>query len=306
MNNREKEIQQVYLNNEKQVLKDLKKIYQDAEKQIDDKIIQLLGRTDTENAASIAYQFEYQKALKAEIDSILDKLNSEQFTSVADYLNLCYEDGYIGSMYNFHGQGVPIITPVDPAQVEHALVKDTKLSESMYKRMGKNTKTMKAKISSSLSRGLATGSNYDDIAADISRQTKISQNKAVRIARTEGHRVQMSASMNAADTAQKKGARIVKQWDATLDARTRDSHARADGEIRENNEKFSNGLLYPGDPSGSAAEVINCRCALLQRAKWALGEDELNTLKDRASYYGLDKSKNFKEFKAKYLDVTKE
>ncbi len=105
---------------------------------------------------------------------------------------------------------------------------------------------------------------------------------------------------------QEKGARIVKQWDATLDARTRSSHARVDGELRENDEKFSNGLLYPGDPSGSAAEVINCRCALLQRAKWALDDDELNTLKDRASYYGLDKTDSFNDFKVKYLDATKD
>ena len=45
---------------------------------------------------------------------------------------------------------------------------------------------------------------------------------------------------------------------------------------------------------------------MLQRAKWALDEDELNTLKDRASYYGLDKSAKFKEFKAKYLDAAKD
>lgn len=40
---------------------------------------------------------------------------------------------------------------------------------------------------------------------------------------------------------------------------------------------------------------------MLQRAKWALDEDELQTLKDRAAYYGLDKTKNFEDFKSKYL-----
>ena len=34
---------------------------------------------------------------------------------------------------------------------------------------------------------------------------------------------------------------------------------------------------------GIASEDIHCRCALLQRAKWALDEKELNTLKERAS-----------------------
>ena len=74
-----------------------------------------------------------------------------------------------------------------------------------------------------------------------------------------------------------------------------------DGEIRALDEKFSNGLMYPGDPSGSAAEVINCRCVLLQRAKWALDQKELDRLKERASFYGLDKRKSFDEFNKKYI-----
>lgn len=52
---------------------------------------------------------------------------------------------------------------------------------------------------------------------------------------------------------------------------------------------------------GVAEEDINCRCAILQRARWALDEAELQTLKDRAAYYGLDKADSFNEFKRKYL-----
>lgn len=59
--------------------------------------------------------------------------------------------------------------------------------------------------------------------------------------------------------------------------------------------------MYPSG-FGIASEDIHCRCTLLQRAKWTLDEDELQTLKERASYYDLDKTKDFNEFKSKYLE----
>ena len=54
---------------------------------------------------------------------------------------------------------------------------------------------------------------------------------------------------------------------------------------------------------GSARNVCNCRCCLLQRAKWALDDDELKALQERAAFFGLDKSKSFYDFKQKYLKL---
>ncbi len=60
-----------------------------------------------------------------------------------------------------------------------------------------------------------------------------------------------------------------------------------------------------GMDRGDAPEMdINCRCCMLQRAVWALDEAELETLKERAEYFGLDKAETFEEFKGKYLTVT--
>lgn len=90
-------------------------------------------------------------------------------------------------------------------------------------------------------------------------------------------------------------------YNPTLDGKTRPEHRKLDGEIRELEEKFSNGLMYPCDRAGKAADVINCRCLVMQETRWALDEDELQTLKDRAAYFGLDKTKDFEDFKTKYL-----
>lgn len=87
-----------------------------------------------------------------------------------------------------------------------------------------------------------------------------------RVARTEVIRVSNQASWQGANAASEDhNLTIKKRWLATRDGRTRDDHAGADGQIAEMNEAFDVGgeqLQYPGDPAGSAANVINCRCAI--------------------------------------------
>lgn len=134
---------------------------------------------------------------------------------------------------------------------------------------------------------------------------KKAYNNAIRIARTEGHRIQNEAALDGQHEAKKKGADIVKQWDATLDSRTRPEHREADGQIREIDKPFDVGgekMQAPG-VGGSAKNVCNCRCCLLQRAKWALDDDELKTLQERAAFFGLDKTEDFNDFKQKYLKL---
>ena len=59
------------------------------------------------------------------------------------------------------------------------------------------------------------------------------------------------------------GIKLKKEWLATLDGRTRHSHAMLDGEQVDNDKKFSNGCMFPGDPNGPSWEVYNCRCTLI-------------------------------------------
>jgi len=57
-----------------------------------------------------------------------------------------------------------------------------------------------------------------------------------------------------------------KQWIATDDRRTRPTHDAADKQRTLLRQPFRVGsaeLLFPGDPRGPAAEVINCRCTML-------------------------------------------
>ena len=299
----EKEVLQAQLEQEKKVLKKLEENYADALAEINDKIANLLARQDA-NLAHVVYQVEFQKSLKKQVEVILESLRNNEFETISEYLTYSYEEGFVGAMYSMQQQGIPLVIPIDQEQIVAAIQHETKLSENLYTALGRDTKDLSKKIAGEISRGISGGMMYSEIARNIVAWGRIPKNNAMRIARTEAHRIQTQAAMDAQFKARDKGAEVVKQWDSSLDARTRDSHVRVDGEIRELDEKFSNGLLYPGDPSGRAAEVINCRCALLQRAKWALGEEELNTLKERADFFGLDRADSFEDYKKKYMQAS--
>ncbi len=311
MNKREKEVQQIFLDGEKETLKKLEENYQDALSEINEKIAILLGRDDAD-MQHVIYQVEYQKALKTQVQSILETLQTNEFETVSEYLTKSYEDGFIGTMYNLQGQGIPLIFPIDQKAVVNAIQHETKLSNDLYTAMGHDIKTLQKKISGEISRGISGGHTYSEIARNVSNWARIPRNNAMRIARTEAHRIQCNATMDACEKAKAKGADVVKQWDSSLDKRTRESHVRVDGEIRELDEKFSNGLMFPGDPNGGASEVVNCRCALLQRARWALGNNYTKWDSDapvsidddgETQFVNVDAA-SFKEFKGYYKDIT--
>lgn len=302
-------VQQQFLNKEETVIKRLKGVYGQSLKDITGKISDLdksigalqkaLADVDDDEIGDLAkaflgrranispaeaketlqsmlqskvYQKRYQEALKGQIDGIMDKMHSKEYKIVSDYLKECYEDGFIGTMFDLQGQGIPLCFPLDQEAMVRAVQLDSKISQGLYARLGEDVALLKKKITAQVSRGIATGMSYQQVARGLSAYTNIGYNNAVRIARTEGHRIQVQGTMDACYKAKEKGADVVKQWDSTLDGRTRESHAQVDGEIRELDKPFSNGLMFPGDPSGGAAEVVNCRCALLQRARWALDD----------------------------------
>lgn len=313
MNNRQKEIMQVQLNNEKAVLKELEGNYKDALDEIDDRIAYLLGRQDAD-MQHVIYQVEYQKALKTQVQSILEKLQANEFETVSAYLTKSYEDGFLGTMYDLQGQGIPLVFPIDQKQVVAAIQHETKLSGSLYEAMGKDIKTLNKQISGEISRGISNGAMYSEIARNIKGYARIPQNNAMRIARTEAHRIQCKATADAQFRAKEKGADVVKQWDASLDSHTRPTHRKLDGQIRELEEPFEvDGMeaMMPGG-FGRASEDINCRCAILQRARWALGNEYTKWSPDApvvvdddgTTQYAKIDAKDYDSFKKQYNQAT--
>lgn len=300
MNKRQIEVHKKLLNDEEDVLKRLEENYQKSLDEIQEKIKILQADELTQ---SKIYQLEYQRALEKQVTGILEVLKGNNFQTVNEYLKVCYEDSFIGTLYDLHGQGIPLIFPIDQEETATMIQKthnDIKLSKRLYD----NVDVLKDDVISEVSRGISNGYSWQQVTRNLTAYSDISLHRAKTIAQTEGHRVQQQSQMKTLEKAKDAGADVVKQWDSTLDSRTREDHQRLDGQIRELDEPFDvNGrkAMYPGG-FGIASEDINCRCCMLQRARWAMDEEELEELKRRAEFFGLDKTDDFEEFKNKFFE----
>jgi len=138
------------------------------------------------------------------------------------------------------------------------------------------SETTRENIRNTISRELANGESYGRMAQAI-RITPIYAYRSRVIARTE---VTGAANYAANEGAKRTGLAMKKVWISDQTDRTRHlprdrfDHLNANGQTVDMNESFLiqskfgvEPLAYPGDPNGSAANIISCRCGVGHEAK---------------------------------------
>lgn len=103
-------------------------------------------------------------------------------------------------------------------------------------------------------------------------KARMLQKKFNRYNTYQAQRLVRTESTNAANVGTLKSAEDIfsgqylrKEWISALDERTREAHLVANGQIVDQDKTFlvrGERLRHPGDPSASAANVINCRCSV--------------------------------------------
>ena len=124
-----------------------------------------------------------------------------------------------------------------------------------------NTKQM----SSKLLQGILNGDPVDKIAQSLIGIVSNNEAAAMRNARTMVTGAENRGRLDSYNELDEQGVIQKKVWIATPDDRTRESHLEIDGEEVDIGDKFTNGLNFPGDPSGDPSEVYNCRCTMVDR-----------------------------------------
>nr|DAP11430.1 MAG TPA: minor capsid protein [Caudoviricetes sp.] len=185
----------------------------------------------------------------------------------------------------------------------------------------------KKQITASVTSSILQGKSIKHMADDLQKRiTTMSRDSAIRTARTAVTGAQNAGRMDSYAAAEKMGIKLKKEWLATLDARTRHSHAMLDGEQVAQDKKFSNGCRFPGDPQGPPWEIYNCRCTLIAAVDGADTSDGLRRTRDglisdmtyaqweaskqgysgkQLSPYHMGSEKSAKDVTKKYIDSAK-
>lgn len=183
-----------------------------------------------------------------------EKMQAFTYGSVADVMGGAYK-ALFGPNYLFDSR--PAVS--------------TYLGE-VFNRMVRTPDEVYNVVAAAVAHGAGAGESIPAIADRVDQVLTITgnenwANRAVTVARTES-----IGALNAGRTdsfravADTLGGDFVQVWVATLDNRTRDAHLNADGTTAPVGEPFTvdgEDLMFPGDPSGSAENIINCRCSTL-------------------------------------------
>lgn len=127
----------------------------------------------------------------------------------------------------------------------------------------KDTRWNRQRLNAQILQGILQGESIPKLADRLAPMVDGNRAAAVRNARTAVNYAENQGRLDSMKAAEEECSLVyAKEWVATLDDRTRESHAEINGEQVGLDEYFSNGLLCPSDPSGDPAEVYNCRCTM--------------------------------------------
>ncbi len=189
----------------------------------------------------------------------------------------------------------------DQKTVERLIATDPKMLPDPRPDKYKDLEWYRKQVNSAVTQGILQGKPIKDIAKSLDSVTNSGKAAALRNTRTAVTGAECAGREESYKMAKADGISVKHKWIATLDGKTRHSHAAQHEEIREIDEAFSNGCRYPGDPNGAPREVYNCRCTIVAHVdKYAKYDDY--------SKYGNGKlgDETVQEWKERHIKVLEE
>ena len=244
---------------------ELYNFYKDALKLLKIEIKQYIDEYET---LSFSKQLEAERLIKVadRVDEILTDLNKKSGSIIRQHIDHEFKAGYFGTWYALEGaENVTLdFTMINERYIEELIDKPVAyktLSKRLYQGRAKLAKA----VTNELKMAALRGDGYAQVAKNVAELTEADYKQSLRIARTEGGRVQSSGKQRAYKEADKKGVQMQKRWLSTLDKKTRYSHQVLDGQTVDVDDEF----VFDGHKAegprlfGRASLDINCRCTTI-------------------------------------------
>jgi hypothetical protein len=255
--------------------RDIAKQYAITLNEIRQELAKLYEKYETGGVLTYAEMAKYDRLRKflKQIDRLLDTRYKSLKKLIYDVLGESYLDGYYLTAWAVETDTLSRLAySVVAAEVITAMIENPISGLTLSQRLEKNRAAIVYSIQQEITRGLVKGESYRTMANRIKGALEGDTVKAMRIVRTEAHRVKESAKLDAAIHANKNGVILMKEWNTMQDERVRPgvgkksgaNHRMLDGKKIPVEKDFVGKLGKGPAPGqlGHASEDIHCRCFL--------------------------------------------
>lgn len=209
-------------------------------------------------------KFERLNKFKKYIIDLLAGSYKELRKTLHEVLEETYLDGYYLTAWAVETDTLSKLaySAVAPNTIT-AMIENPISGLTLTERLQKNRSVVIYTVQQELVQGLVQGESYGTMANRIKTVLGNDTAKAMRVARTEAHRVMESSKLDSAVHANKNGVIMTKEWNNRSDERSRPTHKEADGQKVPVDKDFKIGSAVgpaPGQLSGGAKENVNCGC----------------------------------------------
>ena len=230
-------------------------------------IAKLYASVGEDISLASASKFDRLSKLQTAVKSELTTLGVSVKATTVNASSTAFKEAYYRTAFTLETEGqIKLgfsVLPTDTiAKAVQAPIGGLTLNETL----AANRAKVLIDVRRAITQGLIQGESFPKMAASLKGVLEKDAGKAMRVVRTEVHRVNNQATMDAGLHAQAKGLEMKKMWVATLDDRTRDAHGALDGVTIELKENFTSDNGGSGmDPGnlGTAEDDINCRCTMV-------------------------------------------
>lgn len=277
----------------KKIEDEIERIYKDAEDDLKDKWDKYMSRAEkrvegAEKALQDAIKTGDADAISAARAALTQKkqavfFRDKQFSEMVDavtdrianvnQLAADYVNGQMPAMYRYNYNGSLREVQKDAEASGISGIAFNMIDDATVARMQKQGEVTlpkrkidvpkdkqwnKKAINAQMMQGIIQGESIPQMSKRLREVTDMNKTSSIRNARTMTTEAENGGRLDSMKEAEDMGLEYEKTWVSTHDERTRESHARMDGETVPLDEPFSNGLMFPADPSGAPEEVYNC------------------------------------------------